>query len=172
MQFLRNMSGAIALAGLVVTAGCQPAEPDPASPLPQASLAYDQPEGAEIVVLDTRLATEVFAEGAQVEKLTEDLFGWSEGPVWIRDGGYLLFTDVPGNTIHKWSDETGLETFLQPSGLVGEDTEGVFREPGSTSRRKRRPSWRHISTASAFQAPMTSCWPKRARYILPIPLMA
>ncbi len=131
MECLRRMSGAIALAGLMVTAGCQPAEPDPASPLPHASLAYEQPEGAGIVVLDAGLATEVFAEGAQVEKLTEDLFGWSEGPVWIRDGGYLLFTDVPGNTIHKWSEDAGLETFLQPSGLVGEDTEGVFREPGA-----------------------------------------
>lgn len=48
----------------------------------------------------------------------EDLggtFGWSEGPVWVEDG-YLLFTDVPGNTIWKFSDQDGLSVWMQPSG--------------------------------------------------------
>lgn len=52
------------------------------------------------------------------DALPEDLggaFGWSEGPVWIEDG-YLLFTDVPGNTIWKFSDQDGLSVWMQPSG--------------------------------------------------------
>ena len=24
-------------------------------------------------------------------------FAWSEGPVWVKDGGYLLFSDIPNN---------------------------------------------------------------------------
>jgi gluconolactonase len=123
MQLIRNM----ALAGLLALGGCAsediPAEPE--------NVAYSQPEDVGIVVLDAALAAEVFAEGTQVEKLTENLFGWSEGPVWIRDGQYLLFTDVPGNRIYKWSDGAGLEIFLEPSGYGGEDTEGVFSEPGA-----------------------------------------
>src|SRR5688500_6002430 len=38
----------------------------------------------------------------KLEKLAEG-FGWAEGPAWIAAGSYLLFTDVPGNTIHKWT---------------------------------------------------------------------
>jgi gluconolactonase len=38
--------------------------------------------------------------GARIEVLATG-FGWSEGPVWIRQGGYLLFSDVPANRIHR-----------------------------------------------------------------------
>jgi len=43
-------------------------------------------------------------------------FMWSEGPVWIKDGGYLLFTDVPGNTIYKFKEDEGITTWMAPSG--------------------------------------------------------
>jgi gluconolactonase len=55
-------------------------------------------------------------------------FKWAEGPIWIPDGGYLLFSDVPNNRIHRWSEGVGASIFLEPSG--GMETEG-FREPGS-----------------------------------------
>ncbi|KCZ94112.1 SMP-30/gluconolactonase/LRE family protein [Hyphomonas johnsonii] len=131
MQYKRHLSTVMVIAGLMVMAGCESERQAWEPTLPPASLVYAQPEGAGIVVLDTALAAEVVDEGAKVEQLTEGAFGWSEGPVWIRDGAYLLFSDVPGNAIHKWSAEAGLETFLQPSGYVGEDTDGVFREPGA-----------------------------------------
>lgn len=121
----RMVAGAAAI-GLVMLAGC---ETEGGSS--EAALTYAQPAGAEIVILDAALAADVFADGARVEKLTGDEFGWSEGPVWIREGGYLLFTDVPGNAIYKWSETGGLETFLKPSGYGGADTEGVFSEPGA-----------------------------------------
>lgn len=128
MQRIRNMAGAMALGGLVLAGGCESGSGEAA---PEAVAALVQPEGAEIVVLNAALAAEVFAEGVQVEKLTDDRFGWSEGPVWIEDGEYLLFTDVPGNTIYKWTEAAGLEVFLQPSGYGGEDADGVFSEPGA-----------------------------------------
>lgn len=53
---------------------------------------------------------------------------WAEGPVWISDGGYLLFSDVPNNRIYRWSEGNGASIFVEPSG--GTVTEG-FREPGS-----------------------------------------
>lgn len=56
----------------------------------------------------------ILASDAAIEDLGGE-FGWSEGPVWI-DEGYVLFTDVPGNTIWKFSDKAGLELWMQPSG--------------------------------------------------------
>ncbi len=56
-------------------------------------------------------------------------FVWSEGPVWVKSGGFLLFSDVPQNTVHKWTQKDGLATFLKPSGYTGL---GFFsNEPGS-----------------------------------------
>jgi gluconolactonase len=56
-------------------------------------------------------------------------YTWSEGPVWVKKGGYLLFSDVPENVIHKWSAKEGITQFLKPSGYTGT---GVYSdEPGS-----------------------------------------
>jgi gluconolactonase len=70
-------------------------------------------------LIDTSAKIEILATG----------FTWSEGPVWVKKGGYLLFTDVPENTIHKWSEASGLEVFLKPSGYTGP---GIYsQEPGA-----------------------------------------
>src|ERR1041385_5446251 len=55
---------------------------------------------------------------AVIEKLAEG-FDWSEGPVWMP-AGYLLFSDVPMNTIFKWDPHTGISIFIRPSGYTGE----------------------------------------------------
>jgi gluconolactonase len=65
----------------------------------------------------------------KIEKLAEG-FGWAEGPVWVRDGNYLLFTDVPGNKMWKWSERGGLEKFLDPSGAANPDP-AIWREAGA-----------------------------------------
>ena len=48
-----------------------------------------------------------------IEKL-EDGFGFLEGPVWVEDPGYLLFSDVRGDTIFKWAPGAKSEPFLTP----------------------------------------------------------
>ena len=65
----------------------------------------------------------------KIEKLAEG-FGWAEGPIWVKSGGYLLFTDVPGNKMWKWSEKGGLEKFLDPSGATSPDT-NIWREAGA-----------------------------------------
>ncbi|QRR01045.1 SMP-30/gluconolactonase/LRE family protein [Dyadobacter sandarakinus] len=56
-------------------------------------------------------------------------FQWCEGPAWVKNGGYLLFSDVPENKVYKWDEKSGLSVFLQPSGYTGR---GVYSdEPGS-----------------------------------------
>jgi gluconolactonase len=42
-------------------------------------------------------------------------FTFTEGPVWHPDG-YLLFSDIPGNTIYKWTPKGEVEIFRSPSG--------------------------------------------------------
>jgi gluconolactonase len=56
---------------------------------------------------------------------------WTEGPVWVpRDGGFLLFSDIPRNSIYKWQEGKGESLFLKPSGGTGKDA-SILKEPGS-----------------------------------------
>jgi gluconolactonase len=67
-------------------------------------------------------------EGARIERLAEG-FAWTEGPQWRSSGGYLLFTDIPKNTVYQWSEDDGIQVFLRPAGYLGSDPPG--RELGS-----------------------------------------
>ncbi len=69
----------------------------------------------------------ILAADAQIEVLS-DGYTWSEGPVWVESGGYLLFTDVPENKIFKWKEGEGASVYLTPSGFTGETTTST--EPG------------------------------------------
>jgi gluconolactonase len=76
---------------------------------------------------------------ARMEKIAEG-FTWSEGPAWVPGSGYLLFNDVPANTLYRWSQSDGLSIFLKPSGLANPDpatvreagANGLFLEPAGT----------------------------------------
>lgn len=57
-------------------------------------------------------ACTVCAEEWMVEKIADDLV-FTEGPVWIDSG--LVFSDVPGDTLYRWTKTGGLETFRKPS---------------------------------------------------------
>src|SRR5262245_16743397 len=78
--------------------------------------------------LDPRLDKLVPA-GAQFEKLAAG-YNWVEGPVWQRQENYLLFSDIPSNSIYKWKTGEGVKLFMKPSGYTGQAPfEG--REPGT-----------------------------------------
>ena len=51
-------------------------------------------------------------------------FAWSEGPAWRKNGGYLLFSDIPKNTIYRWTPSAGLSVFLRPAGYTEADPFG------------------------------------------------
>ena len=34
-------------------------------------------------------------------------FRWAEGPVYFRDGGYLLWSDIPNNRMMRWLEDDG-----------------------------------------------------------------
>ncbi len=50
----------------------------------------------------------------QVQKITEGYL-FTEGPVWHSDG-FLLFSDIGGNTIYRWDERGGAAPFIKPSG--------------------------------------------------------
>jgi len=61
---------------------------------------------------------QVIKPSAVIEVLAEG-FEWTEGPVWIKSGNYLLFSDIPKNRIYKWSEEDSISIYLEPSGYTG-----------------------------------------------------
>jgi gluconolactonase len=70
----------------------------------------------------------IVPKDARVERLA-DGFDWSEGPVWDKATGSLLFSDVPMNTVFRWKDGKGISVFLKPSGYTGATPRAG--EPGS-----------------------------------------
>jgi gluconolactonase len=121
---LRARLAALAVLAPIV-AGCRPARSTPAGADVVGNVAGSV--AGTIERLDSALDALVPAD-ARIEQLA-DGFDWSEGPVWRRSGGYLLFSDVPRNTIYRWQEKQGLTVFLRPAGYVGPDPPG--RELGS-----------------------------------------
>lgn len=95
--------------------------------LPAGRAADKYPTFGNIVRKDSRLDKLVPAD-ARMEQLAEG-FDWSEGPVWIKDGGYLLFSDIPKNSVMKWKEGEGISLFMKPSGYTG--VADYAPEPGS-----------------------------------------
>ena len=61
---------------------------------------------------------QIVHDTARVEIIAEG-FEWSEGPIWLDSYGTLIFSDVPTNTVYKWSEKTGKQVYLKPSGYTG-----------------------------------------------------
>jgi len=70
-------------------------------------------------IIDADAVAEIIAEG----------FEWSEGTLWIEKENMLLFSDVPTNTIYKWTEAKAKEVYLTPSGYT--DTVKRGGETGS-----------------------------------------
>lgn len=96
----------------LLTGGCRSAGPPPLGTIDR---------------VDSRLDA-LLAPGAEIEPLA-DGFEWSEGPVWVATGRYLLFSDIPANTVYRWSEAEGLTPYIRPAGYIWEDPPG--RELGT-----------------------------------------
>ncbi|TVQ00007.1 MAG: SMP-30/gluconolactonase/LRE family protein [Balneolaceae bacterium] len=51
-------------------------------------------------------------------------FQWTEGPVWVEEHSFLLFSEIPANTIHRWSESDGITPYLNPAGYTGDSGRG------------------------------------------------
>ena len=65
----------------------------------------------------------IIANDAKVEVISSG-YTWSEGPLWIENKKMLLFSDVPANTVFKWTEAKGTEIYLKPSGYTGSVARG------------------------------------------------
>jgi gluconolactonase len=118
---MRHIMTAVIITGLVAS-NVVAAAPDPDDVPPTVG---------SIERLDPRLDTLV-PPGATIEVLASG-FAWSEGPVWVRAGGWqpeacLLFSDIPRNRINRWRPGHGIDIFMEPSGYTGVAEYGT--EPG------------------------------------------
>lgn len=80
-------------------------------------IQYDEALSA---LIDSNTKAEIIAEG----------YEWSEGSLWIEKNNMLLFSDVPMNTVYKWTEDKGATVYLKPSGYTG-TTPSLSKEPGS-----------------------------------------
>lgn len=60
-------------------------------------------------VIDPETSPEIIGEG----------FEWSEGPVWVAEHEFLLFSDIPPNKIYRWKEGEGVTEYLMPAGYTG-----------------------------------------------------
>lgn len=102
---------------LFMTVACGEEKKHAGNNVPNTSIEILDAEALDLI--DTTAAVEKIAEG----------FEWSEGPLYIKDGDYLLFSDVPKNKIFKWKEGEGTSLYLDSSGYVGNNP--PKREPGS-----------------------------------------
>lgn len=82
----------------------------------------------EVVRLDP-VIDEIVGPNPKIFKLAEG-FKFTEGPIWVRDGGYLLFSDPNNNTIYKYKPDGELTVFMEKSGYDGADI-AEYGQPGS-----------------------------------------
>ena len=87
-----------------------------------------QPVETKIVRKDDALDA-IVAPDTKIEKLAGG-FLFTEGPVWVADGGYLLFSDPNNNLIYRWSENEGVSIYRTHSGYTGMDI-GEYGQPGS-----------------------------------------
>ena len=82
----------------------------------------------EVVRLDPAMDA-IVGPNPKIFKLAEG-FQFTEGPIWIRDGGYLVFSDPNANTQYKYTSDGTLSVFRHPSGYSGADI-ADYGQPGS-----------------------------------------
>ena len=85
------------------------------------------PEAAKLEALDPAFSS-LIPPGTKLVKLASG-FKWTEGPVWTH-ARFLLFAEIPSNSIRKWTPRGGVTMFMQPSGYQGA-TAYNGPEPGS-----------------------------------------
>lgn len=73
------------------------------------------PVATEFDVRDAAQFRKIVAPDAKLERLATGM-KFTEGPVWVpRDGGFLVFSDIPSDELKRWTRADGLNTFRKPS---------------------------------------------------------
>ena len=93
-----------------------------------------------IEVRDARFAAVVNTDVCFERVATGFLF--TEGPIWHPTERCLLFSDIPGSHVRRWSEKDGISTYRQPShmtnGMAWDRTGNVLACEHATSQVTRR----------------------------------
>jgi gluconolactonase len=115
------LSGLVLASGVLLLSARRSQGQDTMTPPPRPTFGR--------IVREDPAIDRLIPSGAAIEVLASGI-KWAEGPVWMKDnGGYLLFSDIPRNSIMKWKESDGLSLFMMPSGYTG--IAPYWKEPGS-----------------------------------------
>src|SRR6266404_7954710 len=93
-----------------------------------------------VEIRDSRF-TSVIGDEVQFQRIATG-FRFTEGPLWHPKGHYLLFSDIPGDQLHRWSETEGVSSFRKPcnmsNGLTYDRTGNVLACEHATSQVTRR----------------------------------
>jgi gluconolactonase len=98
--------------------------------LAQVFIGSAQTPNAEIGTIEfvSDELSRLIKKEAKVETIAEG-FQFTEGPFWVSKENMLLFSDVPANTVYKWTEAKGKEVYLQPGGYTDTAKRGGFMGP-------------------------------------------
>lgn len=100
---------------LILFAACYGVQAQEAKPI--ATIEFISEELSSIIKKDAKV--EIAAEG----------FQFTEGPLWLEKEKMLLVSDIPANTIYKWTEAKGKEVFVTPAGYTDTTKRGGFMGP-------------------------------------------
>ena len=93
------------------------------------SIEFIAPELGSLIKKEAKI--EVLADGCT----------FTEGPLWLEKEKMLLFSDIPANTIYKWTEAKGKEVYLKPAGYTGAEPRGGFMGPNGLYKTKDGKLW-------------------------------
>ncbi len=113
-----------------------------AAVLVAAAIASAQEPAVNSIVKFDRALDSILPLDSKLEKLPGEGFEAGEGPVWVAEpnGGYLLFSDIQGNRIYKWSPDCSpgactaagkLSVYLEQAGSRSTAATGATDASGS-----------------------------------------
>ena len=70
----------------------------------------------ELEIRDDRIL-EIFDADSKIEVLGSE-FEFTEGPLWDHNDQSLIFSDMPGNKMRKWTQSGGIESYRDPSNMA------------------------------------------------------
>jgi gluconolactonase len=98
---------------------------------------------------------ELIDPDAEVERVATG-FTFTEGPIWNKEGEFLLFSDMPGDVRRRWHERDGVEEVMSPSnkcnGMVYEaDGSLLVCEHVTSSLIRERPDGTREIVASHYR---------------------
>ena len=76
---------------------------------------FESADTASLPAIPSAAVLDLLPAGAKIEKLAGG-FRFTEGPVWFpTEGGFLVFSDLDGDEMWRWTPGSGVSTFRKPS---------------------------------------------------------